>query len=515
MTAGASFGYRDALERMRVLVTRRERGAPSVGAATRGLLWLLAQTASGRAVTFLGQIVLARLLSPDDFGSIGLTYTITAVIGSLTASGIGDVLLQRSKTFLLWAWPALWIELGLTSVGAVLTLALAPLGASFYSVHELTGLASVLAISLPLYALSTIPLTAIRVSLNFKLLATVGMAEALAIQFLSVLFAWRGRGAYSFAVPVPIVAALKAVLLWMIVWPHVPRGRPRRAWFYLVRSGFWMWGVRLLIGLVSQGDYVILGSLVSRQEVGYYFFAFRLSGQPLQALASNVVNVVFPLLTRSRTRPGEQLQATLKASQLLAATLFFAAPLQATLTSPVLHLLFHDRWDPSIPLIQALSFGLALDAVAWIAMALIAARGEFRALLICALIATPWFFVLVGIGAWLGQAFGAAIAVACYYAILCPAYSYVAMKREGVSAAVILRLYLLPMALAGVAVLTAFTSERVLFGNNHPLVEIVFTLACATACYAELLRRFMPETYSAIMSQTASIFSMLPIGRNS
>jgi Polysaccharide biosynthesis protein len=76
---------------------------------------------------FLSQIILARLLSPEDFGSVGLTYTITAIIGSFTASGIGDVLLQRSRTFHLWAWPAFWIDVILASIGVALVLFLAPL----------------------------------------------------------------------------------------------------------------------------------------------------------------------------------------------------------------------------------------------------------------------------------------------------------------------------------------------------------------------------------------------------
>ena len=88
--------------------------------AARGLFWLLAQMAGGRATSFVSQIILARLLSPQDFGTIGLTYTVTTIIGSLTASGIENVLLQRSRTFPLWAWPGFWINMFLGLIGAAL-----------------------------------------------------------------------------------------------------------------------------------------------------------------------------------------------------------------------------------------------------------------------------------------------------------------------------------------------------------------------------------------------------------
>jgi PST family polysaccharide transporter len=442
----------------------------------------------------LGQIVLARLLLPHDFGSIGLTFTVTTIIGALTASGIGDVLLQRRRTFRLWAWPAFLIDIALALAGAALVLALAPTAGRLYAAPEITGLASVLALAMPLSALSMIPLTAIRASLDFRLLATVGTAEALAIQCLSILFAWCGMGAYSFALPLPVVAAFKALLLWAIVQPRLHPRRPRRRWLYLARSGFWNWGFRLLLGLISQGDYFVLGLLGSRPEVGLYFFAFRLSAQPLQALADNLSNVMFPVLVRLRSQSEEQCRAALKASQVLAAAVLFTGALQAALASPVLHLLFQDRWAGSIRLSQILSIGLSFDAVCWIAGALVNARGEFRRNFIFVLFSAPCFFSLVALGGWLGHAFGVATGVALYYAIVGPSYSYFAL-RSAVSAGGVLRLYLLPLILAGVAVVVAYTSTCFLIESNLPEIQIVLITALAIMFYAILLRIFMPDTF--------------------
>jgi O-antigen/teichoic acid export membrane protein len=98
------------------------------------------------------------------------------------------------------------------------------------------------------------------------------------------------------------------------------------------------------------------------------------------------------------------------------------------LAAPLLHLLFHDRWNGSICLVQILSLALSFDAVPWVAGALLDARREFWKTLICALVAFPWFFILVGLGAWLGRARGVAVAVGLYYAVFGPCYSFVAMR---------------------------------------------------------------------------------------
>jgi O-antigen/teichoic acid export membrane protein len=471
-------------------------------------LWLLSQTASSRAASLLGQLALARLLSPRDFGTIGLTYTLTAVVSSLTASGTRDVLLQRNRTFQIWAWPALWIDLGLASIGAVLIAALAPFAARLYAAPEIVGLACVVAVALPLSALSTIPLTAIRVALDFRFLATIGTAQVVATQLLAVFLAWFGMAAYSFVAPVPIVAGVSAIVLWTIVRPCLRRTRPRRAWFHLIQNTFWIFGFRLLTGLVSQGDYFILGLLVSRHEVGLYFFAARLSAQPLQALATNVFEVVFPMLARLRQDPTAQHQAALKASRVMAVLILFAGCLQAALATPALHLLFRDRWDGSIRLVQILSIGLAFNAVCWIGGALINAKGEFRRNLFFSLFSTPCFFTMVCLGAYFGRSAGAAIGVALYYITVSPIFSYVAL-RNSVSWTRIVQLYLSALALACAAIVPAFVISHLLFRGDLAVAQVASIAVIAPILYVGLLWLSMPELFMTIRLQIASIFPTL------
>jgi PST family polysaccharide transporter len=466
-------------------------------------MWLLSQTASGRAVALLGQVALARLLSPRDFGAIGLTYTLTAIIGSLTASGIRDVLLQRSRTFQIWAWPGFWVDLGLASIGAFLIAALAPFAARLYAAPEVAALAWIVAVALPLSALSTIPLTAIRVALDFRLLATIGTAQVVATQLLAVFLAWSGMGAYSFVLPLPIVAAASAVAVWTIVRPRLRRTRPRRAWLYLIQTTFWILAFRLLIGLVSQGDAFILGLLVSRHEVGLYFFAFRLSAQPLQAFATSVFEVMFPMLARLRLEPEAQYRAALKASHVLAILIIFAGCLQVALAAPVFHLLFRGRWDGSIRLVQILSIGLSFEAVCWIGAALINAKREFRRNLIFSLYSTPCFFIIVGLGTYFANSIGTAICVALYYIALAPIYSYFAL-RHSASWTRIVWLYLSALALACTSVVPAFMLTHLLLRGDLP--TIVSVAVIATALYVGLLWLCMPDVFLTVRLQFLSLF---------
>src|SRR5947209_8355060 len=139
---------------------------PSAGslgrAATHGVAWLMVNGLSTRACTFISQILLALLLAPADFGSVGLAYTVTSVANALVDVGVGDVLLQRQRTIRLWSAPAFWINLALSSLGMLLVLVAAPFAAAAYHSNDLVGLVSILATGMPLAALSTIPTVMLR-----------------------------------------------------------------------------------------------------------------------------------------------------------------------------------------------------------------------------------------------------------------------------------------------------------------------------------------------------------------
>jgi O-antigen/teichoic acid export membrane protein len=187
--------------------------------------------------------------------------------------------------------------------------------------------------------------------------------------------------------------------------------------------------------------------------------------------------------------------------------IFFAAFLQTAIVAPILHLLFHNRWNESILLSQILSIGLAFDAVGWVSAALVSARGDFKLNLVFMLFAVPGFFGLVSLGALLGQALGVATGVGIYYAIIGPCYAYVAMRDAG--AISVLRLYALPLMLAALAVGAGYVLAHFLFGRNLVIPQVVSMLVLASAFYAGLVRLCMPDTFSDIRAQAASVLSKL------
>jgi O-antigen/teichoic acid export membrane protein len=453
---------------------------------------LLAQNIGTRLIAFVSQIVLAKLLVPGDFGNLGLALTITTIVGVIANFGVDDVLLQRQKTLRFWTTPAFITSLGLGVISMLIVAAAAPLAAAMYHAPILVQILPLMAITMPLTALATVPTVKIRAELNFRLLAVYSTLELAITQLFTIALALRGYGVYSFVIPPPVMAGIRAIAFWFLAKPKLGRMRAKQLRM-MGSNGAAVFGTRILTAAVGQGDYFVLGLVAPKPVVGAYFFAFRLAVMPVQMLAGNFSSVLFPALAQLRNEPERQKKAALNASRMLAFAVMPFGFMQAAVARPILSLVFGAKWEDAIPLVQILSIGLAFDAVSWVAGALLQARGEFRRSLVYSCVFSPIFFVLVAIGAVNFSAIGVATAVSAFYMILAPVYSYMVLSKIGVSFRDIATIYLPSTLFAAIAMISATLLCGVTsLGDLGRSIAIGIT---GIALYVGLVRLFAPSSF--------------------
>jgi PST family polysaccharide transporter len=451
--------------------------------AARGLLMMLAQNVVSRASVVVSQLVLAALLLPADFGLISLTYTVSNMATVLVNVGIEDVLLQRHRGLRLWTGPGFWASLLLSTLAALGVVLVSPLAASIYHAPSLVGLLAVMALAMPVGALGSVPSMLMRARLQFGAIAAYGGAEIVAQSVLTVALAWAGFGAYSFAIPVPILAASRTLVFWRLARSKVSLRPKVGRWRHMLANTGATFATRLLITSINQGDYMVLGLLASHDEVGRYYFGFRLSAQPLWLLAGNFSNVMMPALVQLKADPRRQGEAALRASTLLSFCVMPLAFLQAAIAGPLLIFFFKQKWAAAIPVVQLLSIGLAMDAVSWVAGSLMNARGEFKMVLRYISVQAPVFFALVCVGALTDRAQGVAIAVAIFYTVTQPFFVAAAFRRVGVSTWRVALLYLRPGAIAAVSVGAGIAISLLPGLAGHPLLRCVVICAVVAPIY--------------------------------
>ena len=478
----------------------------SVGkAATSGFIWLVIQSLASRGIGFLTQLILARLLMPEDFGIIGLALTVTTVANSLIGFGIDEVLLQRQKTISRWETPAFWLSFGISFLGLIGMFILAPFAARWYHSPELTGLIAAIAVATPLRAVATVPTARIRAEMDFRFLAVYNTFDIFLTQTLTVVFAAIGMGAFAFAIPYPIAGLLRAIWFWKRSAPRVNRRFRPLQLQYLFGNSTYVLLTRILIELIAQGDYIVLGFITSKIQVGLYFFAFRLSAQPVRMLAGNVTSVVFPALVQFRNERDKQVSAVVRACRLLGYLVMPACFLQAAVARPGLHLLFGERWIEAIPYVAILSIGLPFDAMSWVSGSLLSARREFRAGFLYHLAAAPVFYTLIITGGWLENAMGVAIAVAAYYFTWPQTMTYMILIQNKVSWKTVTEFYLVPL-------IFSLSSAALGVGcSNLPGLRTSELLQCLTivivmgGSYLGLVAVFRREMLNEIFSRFPSI----------
>jgi O-antigen/teichoic acid export membrane protein len=457
-----------------------------------GFAWLLVQSGGARVIGFFAQILLARLLSPADFGDIALVTSVAAVIATLVGFGVDDVVLSRSRNVHVWAVPAFWVSLAFSVLGAISLLAVAPLAAFLYRSHVVFALLAVLALSLPLGALTTVPNAYLRTNLRFRFIATYTTAELLATQLLTILLAWRGFGAFSFVIPMPLAAAVRALIYWQVA--NVPKRGRLRGWALrvLLRSGSAVFGQKLVTSLRENGDYLLLGMVAGKSEVGLYFMAFKLAAVPVYTLVNSMSGVLFPALAKLRCEPIRQRTAALSASRAIALAVIPLSFLQAAVSSSVLRLCFGEKWAGANAMLSILTVGLAFDAIPCVAGALLTANGKFKAQWYWSIASLPFFFLLIATGCVVGGALGVAMGVAIFFIVCAPAYSYCALRSLGCSLRDVAGIYLPPTVCSVAAVGFGLIMSRLPQVQGRDLAMIAVICAFSMVTYALSVRWLSP-----------------------
>jgi O-antigen/teichoic acid export membrane protein len=471
--------------------------------AVSGFGWLFAQNIGARVIGFLSQIVLARIFAPADFATLALAGTVTAIVYVLANFGVDDALLQRHRHMRFWATPALLVSLGLGLVSMVLVFAAAPVASHIYHAPLLFPVLSLMAVSMPLSALATVPEVKLRNSMNFRFLATYTTVEMVINQVATIALALMKFGIFSFVIPPVVLAAVRAAVLWGVARPELRPLRLRQLGM-MANTGATILAKKIVIALVGQGDYFTLGLFAAKPIVGAYYFAFRQAMQPVQMLAGNLQNVMFPVLSKLNNEPARQREAALNASRMLNAVMIPFGFMQAAIARPVISLIFGAKWDAAIPLVQILSIGLAFDAVSWVAGALLQARGEFRRGLNYTCILAPAFFALVVIGAKFGSATGVALGAAVYYGVLQPFNAYAIFRTVGISARQVASLYLTPCLFSVIAIGSG--AEIAAWVAPHArVVQFAIIIAVGGGAYIALVRAFTPQTFHQIFGRVSGM----------
>jgi teichuronic acid exporter len=344
--------------------------------ATSATVWSALEIASRYGVTFVVTIILARLLSPTDFGLIAMLLVFTSIGASLANGGFGTALIQRQHSspddettvFVFTMIASLF-------VATVLWFS-ASLIASFYTQPLLLPLTRFMAITLPINALAAVPDALLTKKLNFKARARAEIVASLLSGAIAVGLAWRGYGVWSLAWQVLAASSLRTFLLWLnSAWK--PRGRFRKDSFRgLFGFGAYMLLSDLLDTIYLRIQSILIGKLYDSRALGYYTLAQNTQQAPASLMGGILSRVGLPVFSSVSDRHGKLLGA-LRLSQRIAMFLFVPCMFGiALIAKPLIVMVFGIKWLPAAPILSILAVSSSFWPMHVLNFAAISAQGR-------------------------------------------------------------------------------------------------------------------------------------------
>jgi O-antigen/teichoic acid export membrane protein len=344
--------------------------------AIQGVIWSAIQNWGSQLGSLVVFFVLARLLPPDTFGILAIANLLIAFLQVFIQRGVTESLIQRSSLDPAHLNTAFWMNSVLSLVLMVLTFGSTPIVAAMFNQPLVTAILPVLAIILPLSALSQVQQAVLERQLNFKAIALRQLLATVVSGMVGVGFALLGYGIWSLVAQQVVQELVGAIVLWRVSsWrPQVSVSRSHG--IELCQFGIHLLGFNFVNFWNSRADDLLIGYFLGAEALGYYSIAYRILGILQQLLVQTSKQVALPTFSRLQHDLEQFRRAFYKATQLTSVIAFPIFLSVAVLAPELVVMLFGRQWLPSIPVLQVLSFAGLFQSISFFKSAVFVAMGR-------------------------------------------------------------------------------------------------------------------------------------------
>jgi O-antigen/teichoic acid export membrane protein len=320
----------------------------------RAFFWDLLGKLLTNGTGFVITILLARLLTPAEFGQVAMVMVLVGMASIFTDMGLSSALIQRQEPRSVHYSTVFYVNLAAGLALGVITYLSADWIGEFYGQPELIPLAKVLALLFIFDSFASTQTTILRKQLNYKVLARARFLSSAVSGLPAVLMALYGWGVWSLVVQALCASLLYSVLIW--AWS---RWRPRLEFSIEALRELWGFGFRmflagLLDAVVTRIDYLVIGKLFAPATLGIYQRAKSLNNMVTQYASGSLMAVMFPLLSNVQTDVPRIRNIVKNTLCLICFVAFLLLGLLYLNANELILLLFGEKWRASGEFLQIL-----------------------------------------------------------------------------------------------------------------------------------------------------------------
>jgi PST family polysaccharide transporter len=347
----------------------------------RGALWSLLNNVVLRLGVLISGIVLARLLSPADYGVFAVALVAMTLLQAFNELGVSLALVRWERDVREFAPTAMTIAVGTSTALYTVVWFAAPAFCAAMGSPSAVGVLRVLCIAVVLDGIAVVPATILNREFMQARRFLTDLSSFAVSTSITITLAVSGWGAMSFAVG-QIAGNLVSVTVYLLLCPV----RVRPGWDPviardLVRFGLPLAGSSLLVLSVTNVDKIAIGALTDEVTLGLYLMAFNQSSLPLQVFSEAARRVSLAGFSRLRHDPVQLEQSLARGAGLLMAATIPVCALLACYAEPALSFVYGEKWVPAAQALQILAVLGLVRVVLFIGYDLLVALDGNRVLL--------------------------------------------------------------------------------------------------------------------------------------
>ena len=391
------------------------------GHSARGGALMIVSDGAQLVLGFVSTLVLARILTPSDFGLVAIVVSITAFVSTIHDFGLPMATVQRQSITHAELSALFWLNFKLAALVALVLAALAPAIAWFYGASQLTGITLVTTVGIFVVGLSTIHMGLLQRQMRFGAITgieTCGVAAGVATGIAAALL---GAGFWALVLQQLTTNVTIGAALWLISrWRPGP---PRRASGVgetdhegvrsMVSYGKYLTCARVVNSLGKNLDVVLVGKFAGAASAGLYQKAKQWAGLTFWRLYSPLTDVLVASFSRLQPDPSRYRAYFRKAVMGLYFVTAPAMTFAVVEAREIIMLLLGPKWSAAVPIFRVMAVGAFAGSVTHVAKWAYLAEGSTKRQLTWSLISTPLLVAGVVAGLWwgaLGVAYGHAAA---------------------------------------------------------------------------------------------------------
>lgn len=342
------------------------------------LTWTTIDRFGQQAIQLIIGLVLARLLSPDDYGLIGMIVIFIALSSVLVDGGFGQALIRKEKATQTDFSTIYFFNLSVSVFLYLILFFSAPLISGFFHQPQLINISRVLFLSIIFYALYFVQYVIIIKEVAFKSLAKVNIAATIVSGGIGIFLAIYGAKVWAL-----VIQQISYHIFRLILFFIIRRWRPIPVFSFTVIKEFWTFSIHLLgtsaLNVIFYNIYLVLiGKFYPLKQLGYYNQANKLSETVNYSFQQILQGGTYPLLVQIQDQEERYRRVYRKMIRTISVFLFPFMFSLITIARPLITILLSEKWTASIPLFQLLCLANIFTPFFGLNISVLNSRGESK-----------------------------------------------------------------------------------------------------------------------------------------